>query len=531
VRDILITGANIIDGSGRPSFKADVLCKEGRLYIEQSINSSSAITINGHGLYLCPGFIDAHSHGDMSLNNDLSSLSKISQGITAQLAGQCGYSMFPITSKNCDELISSLSTFTEKVPMQARDFNSFEKFLEYVLTIPLALNLGMFVGHVSLRSSIMGYENRKTTDSELYQMNMRLEESLLSGCYGMSTGLIYPPSSFASEDELASLCQTLEKHGGIYTTHMRNETNNVDKSVKETIHLAERTGCHVHISHLKMGGKENWGRSPEILAMIDDANNSGMHVTADMYPYDASMTHLSAIIPPRYLSDGYARFIASLTNQPTITQIKDEMNNEIESFENLWVCCGKTGKNIYISYCKKTKDYEGKSVSEISDLLAMDELDSVIQILKQNDGEVSAIYHSMNEEDMKKIINNPYVMLGTDGIVKGNTQKSHPRAFGAFTKGIKIFSIDNKEISLESLIRKATGLAADSFKLEKKGYIKNGYDADLVLIDLEKLKDNSSYQNPHLLSNGIECVIIHGEKVFNEGELLKKDAGRMLCCN
>lgn len=532
MRDILVSGANIIDGSGGPIFKADVLCKEGLLYIGQPINSdSSTIMIDGQGLYLCPGFIDVHSHGDMTLINDFSALSKISQGITTQLAGQCGYSMFPITTKNCDELLCSLSTFTDKVPIQARDFNSFKKYLKYVLTIPLSLNIGMFVGHVSLRSSIMGYENRMPTDSELYKMKMSLEDSLLSGCYGMSTGLIYPPSSFASEEELVSLCQTLEKHGRIYTTHMRNETNNVDKSVKETIYLAERTGCHVHISHLKMGGKKNWGRASEILSMIDDANNSGLYVTADMYPYDASMTHLSAIIPPKYLSIGYAKFIDSLTNQSIVNQIKYEMNNEIESFENLWICCGKTGKNIYLSYCKKTKDYEGKSLSEISVLLGMDELDSVIQILKENDGEVSAIYHSMNAEDMKKIIKNPYVMIGTDGIVKGYTQKSHPRAFGTFTKAIKLFSIDNNDIPLESLIRKMTGFAADSFKLYKKGYIKNGYDADLVLLDLKKLKDNSSYQNPHLLSNGIESVIIHGEEVFNKGEMLKKDAGKLLCYN
>ena len=170
-------------------------------------------------------------------------------------------------------------------------------------------------------------------------------------------------------------------------------------------------------------------------------------------------------------------------------------------------------------------------LSEISGLLGIDELDSVIQILKENDGEVSAIYHSMNEEDMKKIIKNPYVMIGTDGIVKGYNQKSHPRAFGAFTKAIKFFCIDNKVIPLESLIRKMTGFAADSFKLNKKGYIKNGYDADLVLIDLKNLKDNSSYQNPHLLSNGINSVIINGEEVFNKGEILKKDAGKLLRYN
>mgnify|MGYP000915211551 CR=1 FL=1 len=360
MRDILISGANIIDGSGGPIFKTDVLCKEGLLYIGNSINSSSStITINGQGLYLCPGFIDVHSHGDMTLTNDFSSLSKISQGVTTQLAGQCGYSMFPITSRNCDELISSMSTFTDEVPINVRDFNSFRKYIEYVLTVPLSLNIGIFVGHVSLRSSIMGFENRMTNDSELYKINMSLEESLLSGCYGISTGLIYPPSSFASVEELVSLCQTIEKHGGIYTTHMRNETNNVDKSVRETINLAERTGCHVHISHLKMGGKENWGRATEILSMINDANNSGLHVTADMYPYDASMTHLSAIIPPKYLSLGHRKFIDSLTNKSIVDQIKYEMNNEIESFENLWICCGKTGKNIYLSYCKKNKDYEG----------------------------------------------------------------------------------------------------------------------------------------------------------------------------
>lgn len=295
--DILIQNGSIIDGTGKKAYIGDIGVSGGKITFHTDKESAARI-INASGKIVCPGFIDFHSHGDMVLGQDFAKLCKVSQGITTEIAGQCGSSMFPVRPEKLDLYQTLLSVGTATYPDDMPNWTTFARYLEYAKQVPLAANIKFLVGHGSLRLAVMGYAYRKPTKEELEQMKTLLRECMENGALGMSSGLIYTPSAYAETEELIELAKVVAEYDGLYATHMRNESYDVVNSVKEAIEIGRQSGVRVSISHHKVCGKPNWGLSQETLKLVEDAIAEGIRITLDQYPYTASMTHFDCLYPP-----------------------------------------------------------------------------------------------------------------------------------------------------------------------------------------------------------------------------------------
>lgn len=528
--DIIVKNVNIIDGLKTPAYTGDVAISNGKIVLSPSSDESASQIIDGTNLCICPGFIDAHSHGDIALGKEFTSLSKVSQGITTDIGEQCGFTSFPVNPKTLDLLQEDLSILTDEFSEDMEDFTSFRKYLEYMKKVPLVYNTKFLVGHCTVRTAVMGFDNRKPTDDELEQMKALVREAMENGCLGISSGLIYTPGVYCDTDELVELCKVVKEYGGVYATHMRNESNHLVNAVKEAIYVAESAGVPLCISHYKSQGKANWHICDEGLQLIEDAVSRGMEITIDQYPYESGMTHLSVTIPPKYISNGMSGLVEYLKDEKMREEIKAEMINPTEDYENLYLNSGGF-EGIFIADCPYFKDPVGMTVAEYARKIGADPFDAFFDILIKNKGVGTAIYFTMCEDDIFSIIKNENTVVGTDGIVKSLEGKCHPRAYATFPRAIDYFHKKKNLFTLEEIIAKMTNLPATRYKMAGKGAIKDGYDADLVIFDYDKIGPGNTYQEPNLLSEGIEYVIVGGEVVYHDKKLTGKAPGKIVLHN
>ena len=524
--DILIEGALVYDGSGKKAFLQDVGIIDGKITFQTNGENAKEV-IDAKGLCLSPGFIDAHSHGDMVLGEDFAKLCKVSQGITTEIGGQCGSSMFPVDPKKMDLYKTLLSVGTKTYPDDMIYWNSFKRYLEYAQSVPIAANIKMLVGHGTLRLAVMGYDCRIPTDDEMEKMKALLRECMENGAMGFSSGLIYTPSCYAQTEELIALAKIVSEYDGIYTTHMRNESFDVLKSVKEALEVARQSGVRLMISHHKVCGKKNWGLSKETLQLVDEAVKEGLRVTLDQYPYTASMTHLNACIPPWYFTEGIPALAEKLKSPAVRAKLKEEIENPDTPFDNYSLNCGGFS-GVFISSCPVTHEAEGLFVTEYAQKLHKEPFEAFCDLMVENGGVGIAIYHCISEDDLCRIIQNPNVVVGTDGICRDREEKAHPRAFGSFVKAICYFQKEKKLFSLEEMIHKITLLPAQRAMLANKGKIEEGYDADIVLFDYDKLEDTPNYVTSNNLCKGIAYVLVNGKAVYHDGKLTGENPGRIL---
>lgn len=526
--DLLIKNATVVDGTGTPRFDGSVACENGKLVVLPANTSAEAKqVIDATGLFVSPGFIDVHSHGDVPLGREFASLSKISQGITTHFSGQCGFSMMPVNPKYLDLMSQGMAIFTDTLPENMVTFTTFENYLKYAQSLKLPENVKFMIGHVSLRIAAMGFDNRKPTADEMAHMKALLREAMEHGAAGFSTGLIYIPSVYADVDEIAELATVVKEYGGIYATHMRNEAQDVCKSVAESIEVARRSGVKLLISHHKVCGKPNWGLSAETLRMIDEANKAGLDVSADQYPYTASMTHLNVCIPPKYFTKGIAGMVEYLKDPAMRAQIRAEIESPDTPYENQYQnCAGFDG--IFVSRASKTPEAEGQTIGEYARKVGKDPFDVLFDILIANNGVASAIYFCIGEEDIFRIIKNEHVVVGTDGIVKSAEERAHPRAYGSFPRAINYFVKEKGILTLEEVITKMTSKSAEIAMIKNKGIIRDGYDADLVVFDYATIKDTADFINSNRLADGIEYVIVAGEVVYHDKKLTGATPGKVL---
>lgn len=526
--DLLIKNTTIIDGSGAPAFAGSVAAKDGKLTLLPADTEVSAKTvIDAEGKYTCPGFIDPHSHGDVPLGTTYTSLSKISQGITTHMGGMCGSSMFPVNPKNLHLLQESLGILVNEFPEEMPTFTTCENYFRYTDTLKRPENIQILVGHVSLRVAVMGYDDREPTPTELEQMKALLREGMEHGAAGLSTGLVYVPSTYSKEEELVELCKVVAEYGGLYTTHMRNESSESVRSVQEAISVARKAGVRLIISHHKIQGHANWGMSKDTLKLIHDAIAEGVDVSCDQYPYTASMTHLSVCVPPKYYTNGLSAMLDYLRDPVTREQIRREMNDPSTPYENYYLNSGGFD-GVFVSVSPAYPEAEGKRIGELAREKGQDPFDTFCDIMFANNGVVTAIYFTMSEEDVFRIIRDENVIVGTDAIVKSLEDKAHPRAFGTFPRAIRYFVKENKLMSLEAMIHKMTSLTAEKINLKSKGLLMDGYDADLVIFDYETIYDTADYVHSNALADGIDYVIVAGEVVYHDKQLTGACPGKTI---
>lgn len=523
--DVLIKNGMVIDGSGSPAQRRSIACRGGKIVIPASASDEAAKVIDASGMVVAPGFIDTHSHGDFPYGVSCNSLAKISQGITTHLGGQCGLSAFPLHPHRMEETARAigLSRYPDR-PLRAH--TSFRAYSQYVRTIPAAENIGFFVGHETLRQSAMGSARRAPSDAEMQYMLLALEEALQNGALGMSTGLAYPPGAYADREELYRLCCVLKKYDAVYATHMRSEGKGIIDSVEEVIWLGKTTGCHVHISHLKVCGAQNFGLSEKIFPLLDQAISEGVVITADAYPYTASSTQLIFCLPPDMMDGGPEQAMQMLQTVEGRAQAENRLRFD-ETFDNIYLSCGGMDR-IRIMSCPVTRDAQGKTIKEWGELHHYTGMEAFFQLLLQNHGDVGAMFYEIGEDDMKRILSDSRIMIGSDGAIDRLEDSCHPRTFGTFPRAIAQFVREEKKVAMEEMIRRMTSLAARTFQIKNKGLIAEGMDADLVIFDPEVIRDCASATDPTAVSRGIDIVIVSGEIVFCNGLLTGATPGTVV---
>lgn len=521
--DLIIRNIMIIDGTNRPPYSGAIGVKDGHITDIWDSSSSAHIdareVIDGNGRYLAPGFIDIHSHSDTSILDVPLAESRLFQGITTEIAGNCGISAAPI-SKNphLGELISGYTA------MKDTSWNTFEEYLNTLETHKISTNVGLFAGHGNLRINAMGFDNRKPTPKEMEQMKAELRDCLTAGAFGYSSGLIYPPGSYADTEELIELAEVLKEYPGtLYATHMRDEGLKVREALAEAIQIAETADVPLEVSHHKVARKEGWQNYCfDTIRMMNESRERGNRIYCDQYPYTASSTGLDSNIPMWAFEGGIPKMLKRLQNPSMKSQIKKEM---AESHKGRW-------QDIYLANADTADNQKfiGKNIASIAKELGTDPEEACIYLVISEDAHCNEVNYGMCEEDIEYILKQPYTSIGSDGNALSFEYKGqpHPRHYGTFVRVLAHYSRDRHVIPIETAIYKMTGLSADKLGLTDRGFIKEGMWADLVLFDLDKLQDHPSYEHPVQPCSGIDYVWVNGVLTIKEGLHTGAKAGMAL---
>lgn len=512
--ETLIQNCTIYDGTGAPAYLGSVGFDSGKIRVFRAGEAPAVhAVIDAGGLALVPGFIDAHSHGDLTLASPYATLSKLSQGITTQIAGQCGVSLFPAGGAGSGQFtrfVSGIAPYPD-LPEQLSQLESAAGFYGWLETLQNPITTKCFVGHGALRLWAMGYEDRKPDAGELDRMKAMLRRCIREGALGLSTGQVYAPSCYADNDEILALLRVVHEEGGVYANHPRNEGDRVIDARAETMRLALEADVPLCVSHLKAAGRQNWGKPKAMLEQLDRAVEQGLRAIIDCYPYTAGCTSLNVSIPPRYFTNGMSGLLRALQDQSEREIIREEMSR-ISDYDNyIYNSGGFYG--VYVSSCPFDHRAEGMFVSEYAEKAGMDPFDAYCDILIRNNGLGLGIYFHMSEDDMTQILSHPLCVLGTDGLIGKPNENPHPRAFGSTAHAYDLLVRKTKLLTSEAMVHKMTGQTADFLGLSSKGRIADGADADVLLIDLDRFRDTATYQNGNALTQGIERIFISGREI------------------
>ncbi len=519
--EILFRNVKILDGSGEAAYTGSVGVESGRIrLLAANCEENADKIIDGAGLTLLPGFIDAHAHGDLTMLAPHATASKLTQGITTQIAGQCGVSMFPYNEKHGDEFprfIAGISPHSD-FPADMNVCKSADRFLRWLTETKNPIRTLCFTGHGSLRLFAMDYDDRPPTKKELDLMCGLLRESLQAGSVGLSTGLVYAPSCYADNDEIRALLKDVAKAGGYYATHPRNESDTAIEARRESIELAEEAGVPLAMSHLKAAGQDNWGKVDKVLELVDAAGSRGMRILVDSYPYLAGSTSLNVSIPPRYFTHGLDGLVAALQNPIEREKIRHEIG-ERSDYDN-YVRSSGGFSGLFVSSCPVFHDAEGMFITEYAEKTKREPFDAYCEILIKNQGLGLGVYFHMSERDVLTVLSYPRTAIGTDGLVGLPNENPHPRAFGTMPHAYRFLTKEHPVLSPEAAVRKMTGLPASFYQLKDVGLIKEGYCADLLLIDESRFTDTATYHNGSSVCEGILGVYAGGKLVVSEGQLI-----------
>ena len=521
--DLLIRGATVLDGTGGPAQRADVAVRQGRISaVEAGRTETAAQEIDATGLVLAPGFIDIHTHSDFTLPLNPLAEAKIRQGVTTEVVGNCGFSVAPALPGKAELLADYLSASAPWLPFSETDFAS------YMAAWPaIAVNAVMQVGHNTLRLMAMGMENRAPSARELRHMQEMLAEALDAGALGMSSGLFTPPGLYAEPEEIRALGHVLKQHGARYSSHIRDESHAVHDAVAEAIDIGESCGIHVQIAHLKLSGIDSWGRAKELLGTVDAARRRGVEVHCDQYPYDTASNPLRFLLPPWIHEGGMDAMLARLAEPYTRARIRQKL---VESgFTNF----GRLQSWADIRIANSPTAEAGRTIDELARERGQDPLDAACDVIIADRGATRILVRSMSEDDVKTILADPLVMVGSDGPCVApygitGQGKPHPRLYGTFPRVLGRYARDLDIIGLPQAVYKMTGGAAAALGLADRGTISEGKAADLVLFDPDTIADRASFDEPHQYPIGIETVIVNGIVVIDRGQHTGALPGQLL---
>ena len=519
--DLIIRNALIYDGSGDAAFRGDVAVKDGKiLSVGKAIDETAKVIVEADGLSLAPGFIDVHSHADYAFADDPHRLHVLRMGVTTEIAGNCGKTLSPALPEMAPEVQEFMNPDAELYPSLKDELAVYEKW-------EIGPNQRYFAGHGPLRASVIGLRSDAATEDELNRMKRILQEEMRAGAAGYSTGLSYVPGIYSNTHELTELAKAIAPYGGIYTTHSRSESMGLFDSVNECIHIAREAKIPVNISHFKCVGKPFWERCEKALAMIDAAIAEGLDISLDAYPYTAASTTTLTAIPPKYLDRGAVAFAKSLEDPKIVEAIRREIYEINDpSWDNSMYYVGLD--NFLIVRADETPWAIGKTYAQVAQELGMEPFYAVVHLLKLNHGNVRECRFSMCEENVETILKHPCCMVGSDGTIRKFDKINHPRGIGTFPRYLGRYIRQRQILSREEGVHRITGMPAVRYGLKGKGFIKEGYDADLVLFDFERIIDHADYVNPFQLNEGIYQVYVGGMLNVQENKEMGNWNGKII---
>lgn len=528
--DIIIMNGRIVDGTGNPWFYGDVGIRGDRIVKVGRVSPARAKRrIEARGMIVAPGFIDMLGQSEMSLLIDPRAESKVFQGITTEVTGEGG-SAAPLN----DYILKESEPFLKHFKLTA-DWHTLGEYFARLERSHAAINLATYVGATQVRQYVLHDEDRAPTAAELDQMRKLVAEAMEDGAVGISTSLVYAPAFYAKTEELIELAKVAARYGGVYATHMRNESNSIMPALDEAIRIGTEANIPVEIFHLKMAGKPNWGKMREVVTKIEVARARGVDITADQYPYVAGATSLGASVPPWAHEGGTAKFIERLKDPATREKLKQEMRTASDKWENFYLGAGG-GEGILVASVlnRELAEYEGKRVNEVARMMnKSDELDALFDLLIADNAQTSMIVFLMSEGDVNLALRQPWVSVGTDHQAVALTGplaegKAHPRGYGSFPRILGRYVHDEHVLSLEEAIRKMTSLAANRVHLVDRGLLKPGFFADIVVFNPQRIHDVATFDDPNRLSIGMRYVLVNGQPVISAGKQTAALPGRPL---
>jgi N-acyl-D-amino-acid deacylase len=533
---IAFRDARVLDGSGRPPFTASVRVADGRIDAISDAPLDADRVVDLDGSYLAPGFIDMHAHSELRLFEYPGAEEKLTQGVTTEVLGQDGVSVAPVPATltaEWEERVRSLDgTLGDTWP-----WHTVDGYLAALDDADPAVNCAYYAPHGNIRSMLAGFEDRPLTGEhvvaagpvtgqrlddhefdgdappgELDALQQELEVALEEGAFGMSKGMIYPPSSYARDDELVALADTLAERDSFMVSHVWNETDRVVESIDRYLDICRQGGCHAHVSHLKVGGQQNWGDSEAVLDLFDDAVERGQRVTFDQYPYTAGSTMLTALLPP-WARQGESDDIRHRLNSAAVRERIAEDIARPGDWENLAYAAG-SWDNILVTRTGSGR-HQGDTIADIAAEMDREPVDAMCELLVAEELDVTMADFVMAEEDIERFLADDRGTFCTDGIFGG---KPHPRAIGAFGRILERYVRERETLSPELMAYKAAGNPADILGLRDRGHVREGYVADLVAFDLDSVSANATYEEPFQYTDGMEYVLVGGEIAVRDGE-------------
>ncbi|HTD80248.1 MAG TPA: D-aminoacylase [Chloroflexota bacterium] len=529
--DVLFRGATVVDGSGAAGVQQDVAVRGERIVAvgPDATALGGAAVIDAGGLVLAPGFIDVHSHADHTLPANPRATNSITQGVTTELVGLCGFSVAPLAPD--PSRAAQLRDLAQGIgPDLDWSWQSFGEFLDRFQAARPAVNVAPLVGHHALRISAMGMEDRPPTAAELASMRMGLAEALAQGAWGMSTGLVYVPGSFANTDELLEVGQELKQADALYVSHIRDEADGLVGAVDEAIAIGERLGIRTQVSHLKITARRNAGRIGPAIEHLEAARGRGVRAHADVYPYVAGSTYLHQVLPPWIKAGGLDAMVARLR----VAEQRQRARHDIEHDESGWanhVAAAGGWHNIQIASIRSParRAAEGRRIADLAMEAGEDPLDYTLDLLVEDRGATTMIVFHMDERDMRQALSWRWSAVGSDQLgVTGPSARVHPRAYGTFARVVGWGVREAALFPLEEAVRKMTGLAADILGLKDRGRVAPGLMADLVLFDPASVADEATYEEPTRPARGVEHVMLGGEFAVEHAKPVRLDLGTVL---
>ena len=527
--DTIIRNGMIYDGNGGEPFQADIAVNADTIaFIGDLTNESAKDEIDAKGMAVAPGFINMLSWSNESLIQDGRSQGEIRQGVTLEVMGE-GESMGPLNARMKDRMQKGQTDIKYNV-----EWNTLGEYLDWLAKRGISCNVSSFVGATTVRDYVIGEDDKDPTPEQLDSMKLLVRQAMEEGAMGVGSSLIYPPAFFAKTNELIELSKEASKYGGMYISHMRNEGNKLFEALRELITIAKDANIPAEIYHLKAAGKDNWWKIDSLIKIVDSARNQGLKITADMYTYHASATGLTASFPPSLQDGGFDSLWYRLQRPDVRAEMKKLMNTNAQDWENTYYGAGGAKGVLLLSFKRDSlRKYIGKTLEEVAKIRGASAEETAMNLIIEDSTRVGVSYFSMDSNNIKKEVALPWVSFCSDAesespegvFLKTNP---HPRAYGSFIRVLGKFSRDEKIISLQEAVRKLSKLPATNLKLQKRGELKVGNYADIVVFDPARVKDNATFAKPHQYAEGIIHVFVNGVQVLKNGDHTGAKPGRFV---